>query len=213
MLRLTAFVFTLSVFVLGNPRTVAAQTAGVPPTVHLDTYTGKPTHAFSFSANGFAASEAVDVYLGDPNALNATPLATYSADGQGSINSQNVTIPSTAAGDYRLVFVGRNSQTQASVGFNVQGFRPWVTLDNYYVAPGRAIGLEGNDFVPGENVLIYLNSLLSDPIAQVTADANGQFRVQNAFTLPTLTGNNQLIFFGQQSQAEVTTTFAAATSN
>ena len=47
--------------------------------------------------------------------------------------------------------------------------------------------------------------------AQVTADADGRFSIDHAFTLPDVTGNNQLIFVGQQSQTEVTATFAAVT--
>ena len=44
----------------------------------------------------------------------------------------------------------------------------------------------------------------------LVADANGHFEVRNAFGLPDVTGNNQLIFVGQQSQTEVTATFATA---
>jgi hypothetical protein len=36
--------------------------------------------------------------------------------------------------------------------------------------------------------------------------------VKNAFTLPDLGGNNQLIFVGQQSQAEVSATVTTATA-
>lgn len=67
--------------------------------------------------------------------------------------------------------------------------------------------------MPGEPVQVYLNTRLSQPVAQVTADANGHFAVDNAFSLPNVTGDNQLIFVGQQSQTEVTATFAAATTN
>src|SRR5262249_20699851 len=126
---------------------------------------------------------------------------------------QSLTIPSMGPGDYQLVFVGRTSQMPASVGFNVQGFHPWAVLDNYYIAPQAPVGFRGEDFIPGELVQVYLNTRLSQPVAQVTADANGHFAVQNAFLLPNVTGGNQLIFVGQQSQTEVTAGFAAATNN
>jgi hypothetical protein len=178
-----------------------------PPTVHLDAYTGKPTHTFSFSGSGFVPGEQVDVYVGQAR----DPLTTVSADSRGDITGQNMAIPLIAAGDYRLAFVGRSSQAPVSVGFNVQGFHPWAVLDKYYIAPQSSVGFEGQDFIPGEVVQVYLNSRLSQPVAQVTADGNGHFAVANAFQLPSLTGNNQLIFVGQQSQTEVTATFAAAT--
>jgi hypothetical protein len=208
MSRLTALIVSISAFIVASATIAVADTTGVPPTVHLDSYTGKPTHDFGFSGNGFAPGEAVDIYLGDQT---AGPLATVSADGQGNLAPQTLTIPSTAAGDYQLVFVGRTSQSPASVGFNVQGFHPWAVLDNYYITPQSGVGFRGEDFVPGELVQVYLNTRLSQPVAQVTADASGHFAVDNAFSLPNVTGDNQLIFVGQQSQTEVTATFAAAT--
>ena len=208
MSRLAALIVTLSVLILASPILASAEIVGVPPTVHLESYTGKPTHSFAFSGNGFASAEAVDIYLGDPT---AGPLATVSADGQGNIAQQSLTIPSMTPGDYELVFVGRTSQIPASVGFNVQAFHPWAVLDNYYIAPQAPVGFRGEDFIPGEVVQVYLNTRLSQPVAQLTADADGRFAVNNAFALPNVTGDNKLIFVGQQSQTEVTASFAAAT--
>jgi len=208
MSKLVALVFILSGIVLGSPMTAAAQTTGQPPTVHLDAYTGKPSHNFGFSGSGFVPGEQVDVYLGPQI---GDPVMTIGADGEGAISGHNTNIPFINPGDYSLAFVGRSSHTPVSVGFNVQGFHPWAVLDNYYIAPHASVGFDGEDFIPGEVVQVYLNTRLSDPIAQVSADANGHFAVNNAFELPSLTGNNQLIFVGQQSQTEVTATFAAAT--
>ena len=207
MPRLTVLIATLTVLIFASPMLAIAQTTGMPPTVHLDSYTGKPTHAFAFSATNFAPGEAVDIYLGD---RTAGALATVSADGQGDITSQTLTIPAISPGDYQLVFVGRTSQSPASVGFNVQGFHPWAVLNNYYIAPQSSVGFRGEDFVPGELVQVYLNTRLSQPLAEVTADANGHFSVDTAFSLPNVTGDNQLMFVGQQSQTEVTATFSAA---
>jgi hypothetical protein len=210
MSRFTFLAVAASVLIFAAPTTVSADSTSGPPSVHLDSYTGKPTHSFAFSGNGLAPGEAVDVYLGDQC---AGPLATVSADSQGAITAQTLSVPLMTPGDYQLVFVGQSSHTPATVGFNVQGFHPWVVLNNYYVKPQSGVGFSGDDFVPGEPVQVYLNSRLSQPVAQVTADANGHFGVDNAFPLPNVTGNNQLIFVSQQSQTEVTATFAAATNN
>jgi hypothetical protein len=209
MSKLTALVVAICVFVVGAPMTALAQTTSTPPAVHLDSYTGKPTRSFSVSGSGFAPGESVDVCLVDQATTN---LATVTADGRGDVASQNLTIPSLVPGNYRLVLVGQTSQTPASVGFNVQGFHPWVVLDNYYIAPRAGVGFRGEDFIPGEPVQVYLNTRLSPPVAQVTADSSGHFAVNNAFGLPDVTGDNALIFVGQQSQTEVTATFAAAAS-
>jgi hypothetical protein len=208
MSRHSIFVFIMSAIVLGLPTAAAAQSTGQPPTVHLQAYTGKPTHTFGFSGSGFVPGEQVDVYLGPQT---TDPLTTVAADGRGDISGHDMSVPFITAGDYSLAFVGRSSHTPVSVGFNVQGFHPWAVLDNYYIAPHSAVGIDGEDFIPGELVQVYLNTRLSDPVAQVSADANGHFAVNHAFELPNLSGNNQLIFVGQQSQTEVTATFAAAT--
>jgi hypothetical protein len=180
-----------------------------PPTVRLDAYTGKPTRTFGFSASGFVPGEPVDVYLGS----QATdPLTTLTADGRGQIVRRDMVVPLINPGDYSLAFVGRSSNSPVTVGFNVQGFHPWVVLENYYLTPHAGVGFDGEVFIPGESVDVYLNTRLSQPVAQVAVDADGRFGVQNAFVLPDLTGNNQLIFVGQQSQTEVTATFAAATT-
>jgi hypothetical protein len=217
MSKLFAVFALLGMVTVGLPTTVAAQAdnplqsqplQSQPPTVHLNRYTGKPTHTFSFAGAGFVPGEQVDVYLG---AQSAAPLVTVTADGRGDITGRDMVIPPVGPGDYTLSFVGAGSHAPGSVGFNVQGFHPWTVLENYYVAPHTGVGFEGTDFVPGEVVQVFLNTRLSQPVAQITADGDGRFRTTNAFTLPDLTGNNELIFVGDQSQTEVTATFAAAT--
>ena len=206
MSRFTAFIVMITVLMFVSATIALAATTGIPPTVHLDSYTGKPTHSFAFSGNGFAPGEAVDIYLGDQT---AGPLTTVSADGQGDIAAQSLTIPSMPPGDYQLVFVGRTSQAPASVGFNVQGFHPWAVLSNYYIAPQSEVGFRGEDFVPGELVQVYLNTRLRQPVAEVSADANGHVAADGV-SIPNIPGDYQLIFVGQQSQTEVTATLRVA---
>lgn len=177
------------------------------PNVHLASYTGKATHTLSLAGSGFVPGEPVDMFLGDQT---LSPVATISADGRGDITGENIAIPQLEAGDYQLTFKGHASQTPVSVGYNVQGFHPWVVLDNYYLPTQGAVGFNGQDFVPGEAIQVYLNSRLSAPIAQVTADGDGRFSMEQAFSVTDLKGDNQLIFVGQQSQTELTATFSVA---
>jgi hypothetical protein len=146
----------------------------------------------------------VEVRLGG---LGGSALGTYPADSQGTVIGQDVPIPLVEAGDYPLYFVGQDSQSPVSVGFNVQGFRPWAVLDNYSPPPYYLMGFSGEDFVPDEVVLVYLNQRTTQPITQVQADASGRFTVKNAFELPALKGENQVIFVGQQSNSQITASF------
>jgi hypothetical protein len=186
----------------------AFQVQWQPPRVQLESYTGKPTRTFSFAGSGFVPGEQVDIFLG---AQPTDALVTLAADARGDITGRDLAIPLTTPGDYTLAFVGRSSHTPVSVGFNIQGFHPWAILDNYYVAPRTGMGFAGEDFVPGEVVQVFLNTRLSQPVAQVTADDSGHFAARNVFELTEVTGQNQLIFVGEHSQTEVTATFAAAT--
>jgi hypothetical protein len=174
------------------------------PSVHLDVYAGKPAQTLAFTGTGFVPNEAVDVSLGDQ------PLTTITADAEGRILRASIGVPFLSAGDYTVSFVGRTSRIPVAVGYNIQGLRPWVVLHNYYVSPQSGVGFSGQDFVPGETVAVYLNSTLSAPVAQVTADGEGRFTVANAISPANLTGDNQLIFVGQQGQTQVTATFTVA---
>jgi 5-hydroxyisourate hydrolase-like protein (transthyretin family) len=174
------------------------------PSVHLDVYAGKPAQTLAFTGTGFVPNEAVDVSLGDQ------PLTTINADVEGRILRATISIPSLSAGDYTVLFVGQTSRTPVAVGLNIQGFRPWVVLHNYYVPPQSGVGFSGEDFVPGEAVAVYLNSTLSAPVVQTTADSSGRIAAANAVSAANLTGDNQLIFVGQQSQAQLSVKFSVA---
>jgi hypothetical protein len=178
----------------------------MPPTIQLGEYTAKAMHSFSFTGSGFAPGEQVEVRLGG---LGGSPLGSYPADGDGNVVGRDVPIPFVDAGDYALYLVGQESQSPVSIGFNVQGFKPWALLDNYAPPPYSLMGVSGEDFIPGEIVFIYLNDVRSEPVTRVQADANGRFQVKNAFALPLLRGENQVIFTGQQSKSEVNAKFMA----
>ncbi len=179
---------------------------GVPPKVDLVQYSVKSDSNVTFSATGFAPGEAVEVRLGG---LGGDPLAVFNADAKGELIEATTRIPRVQPGDYPLYFVGRRSQTPASVGLNVRGFSPWVVLDNYSPAPYYSMGFKGEDFAPGEEVLVYLGDTRHEPDARVTADTNGRFEVKEALPLPELHGENDLIFVGRVTGTQMTATFKA----
>lgn len=177
----------------------------VTPKITLDTYSAKSDHTFGFSGSGFTPGELVDVRLGG---MGGAPLASFPSDAQGNVVAENVPLPLIQAGDYALYFVGEQSQTPVSVGFNVQGFQPWVVLDSYSVVPYSAMGFTGEDFVPGDHIEVYLGHVTGQPLFRLAVDANGQFAVRSAFNLPDLAqGNQQLIFVGHQSGVQIAAKF------
>lgn len=186
----------------------------IPPTMQLDPYSVKPKHDVGFSGSGFMPYETVDVYLGSPAGER---WATVNANDVGKIEG-HFSVPLMTAGNYTLFVVGRKSQEPASVSLNVQGFHPWVVLDTYAPAPHARIGFTGEDFVPGEEVLVYLNGQAGTythpgahgpgkPMMRIRVDADGRFVLPAAWEVPQLSGANTLTFVGQQSGAVITTPF------
>jgi hypothetical protein len=177
----------------------------ITPKIVMDTYSVKSNHTFGFSGSGFAPGEVVDVRLGG---LGGAPLATFPSDAQGNVTGQNVPLPLVQAGDYLVYFVGEQSQNPVSVGFNIQGFSPWVVLDSYSLAPYSVVGFTGQDFVPGDQIDVYLDQPNGQPLLRVAADANGQFAVKNAFELPDMAhGDHTLLFVGYRSDAHISAKF------
>jgi len=175
----------------------------IPPAVVLDTYTVKPGQDFGFAGSGFLPNETVAVRLSSPTGQR---VAAVRANARGDVTG-HVTIPLMPAGTYSLYFVGQASQTPTSVGLNIQGFHPWVTLDTYAPSPHMRLGFRGEDFAPGEEVLVYLNRQGGEPVVRLHTDASGRLAAPAAWDVGTLSGKHLLFFVGQQSGAAVTTTF------
>lgn len=178
------------------------QLHGISPTVTLDTYTFKPGQDFGFAGSGFLPNEVVEVRLGSPTGQR---LAAMSANAVGNVAGR-VMVPRLAAGNYALFFVGRRGRTPTSVGMNVQGFHPWVVLDSYAPSPHQRLGFAGEDFAPGEEVLVYLNRRGGEPVASLRADASGRFQAPATWEVGALSGEQELIFVGQGSGAMATAT-------
>jgi hypothetical protein len=203
--------------VVGNTshRTVSTtfQLYTIPPTVTLDTYTATPGQLVGFSGNGFIPKEVVSVYLGQ----SLTPLLSRAATAQGTV-SGSLEIPKLPAGTYTLTLRGKTSQTPTFVGFNVQGFSPWVVLDRYTVAPGEGLGFIARGFAPGERVSVYLNAHQGmtgkmAPVLSMTADSSGQVVVQDTWAPGgAVSGTNVLSLVGQWSKATTSAEFTVQAS-
>ena len=142
------------------------------------------------------------IYLGTSSA----PLTRVRATDRGAVSGR-LGVPALAAGTYTLTVVGAVSQTPASVGFNIQGFAPWVVLDRYALTPGEGVGLIGQGFAPSEPVLVYLNSSHGSPALRVTADPSGRIVVQDTWAPSGMSGQNVLTFVGQWSKATTSVEF------
>jgi hypothetical protein len=180
------------------------QVQRLQPTVQLNTYSGEPGYTFAVSGSGFISNEPVDIFLCSDK---GAPLAFLRATPRGDIAGQ-IKVPTRQAGEYPMCFLGRVSQTRASVAFDIQAFKSWVILDTYTPLSGSPLRFSGTDFAPSEQVLVYLTAPHGQPITTVQADTQGTFMHAGNFVVPdTLTGHQILVFVGQLSQASVTVGF------
>ena len=134
--------------------------------------------------------------------MGGAPLASFPSDAQGNVVAENVPLPLIQAGDYALYFVGEQSQTPVSVGFNVQGVPAVGSSQLLSVVPYSAMGFTGEDFVPGDHIKVYLGHVTGQPLLRLAVDANGQFAVRSAFNLPDLAQGNQQLIFVPDNRAE-----------
>jgi hypothetical protein len=164
----------------------------------LSAAAAKPGDTVSLSAQGFLPGEDVGVYWGR---VSGEPSATLHADSGGSIGKVGVKVGVAPVGPTSLFIVGGKSGSAASAPFQMLGLYPNITVKPYAVKAAQRVGFSGVGFVPGERVLIHVNSAAGTPVAALPTDQGGGF--SNAgFVVPyELTGQQSLVFIGEQSRA------------
>jgi hypothetical protein len=164
----------------------------------LSAAAGKPGDTVSLSAEGFGSGEELGVYWAR---VTGEPSTTLRADEGGSISKVGVKVGAAPVGNSSLFVVGRKSGAAASAPFQVLGLYPTITVKPYAVKAVQRIGFSGKGFVPGERVLVHVNSSGGTPVAALPADQGGGFS-DTGFVVPyELTGKQSLVFIGEQSRA------------
>lgn len=191
--------------VLGVAPAFAAQLSLSPSTV---TAGGKVV----IGGSGFVPGETVLLRL------NGTLVASMVADGSGTFGGYVLTLPAgTAPGAYSVTAAGATSNAQASAALTVIATAPSATaalsLNPRAALRGSRVEASGVGFVPGELVLITVNSAV---VASATADAGGAF-VRAGFVVPAALGKGPaaVLAFGstsRRSAAAVLTVLAVPTS-
>lgn len=163
---------------------------------------GKPGSTVGISATGFGPGEKVHVFWGR---VAGTPADTLTADSAGHIMAQ-VPVGVAPVGPTTLVLVGTKTQTTATAAYQMLGMYPTTVMHPWAAKAGHPVGFTGGGFVPGEQVLIYLNSTNGMPAMTTTANSAGGFKV--GFIIPFgLRGKQSLTAVGNQSRAATTSGF------
>lgn len=171
----------------------------------LSAAAGKPGDTVALSAKGFASGEDLGVYWGR---VTGDPSATLHADEGGSVSKVGVKVGVAPVGNGSLFVVGRKSGSAASAPFLVLGLYPTITVKPYALKAAQRIGFSGKGFVPGERVLVHVNSAGGTPVAALPTDQGGGFS-DAGFVVPyELTGKQALVFIGEQSRAAANAGFS-----
>src|SRR5262249_4390962 len=146
--------------------------------------------------------ESAHSYLGrDPG----PPAPTLPADSAGHIMS-SVPVGVAPVGPTTLVLVGTRTQTTATAAYQMLGMYPTTAMHPWAAKAGHPVGFTGSGFVPGEQVLIYLNSTNGMPALTTTANNSGGFSL--GFIIPFgLRGKKSLTAVGNQSRPATTSGF------
>jgi len=170
----------------------------------LSAMVGRPGDTVGVTAHGFAPNETVAVYWGR---TTGDPDETLQADSGGSLSRAPVRVGVAPVGVSSLFLVGRTSGISAGVPFQVIGLYPSIAVKPYAVKAQQPISFSGKGFAPGERVLVYLNSVGGQPLMAVPSSQNGTFSGAGLTVPYALTGQQSLVFIGEQSRATAKTGF------
>src|SRR4029453_15711934 len=91
----------------------------------------------------------------------------------GSVSKVPVKVGAAPVGSSSLFVVGGKSGAAASGPFQVLGLYPTITVKPYAVKASQRIGFSGKGFVPGERVLVHVNSSGGAPVTALPAHQGG----------------------------------------
>jgi hypothetical protein len=182
----------------------AQMAAGAAGVAKLSAVVGRPGDMVTLSVSGFSPGEELAVYWGR---INGTPSAVLKTDSSGAVSKIPLKVGISAVGTTSLVIVGQKSGAAASLPFQVLKLYPSIALKPYAVKAMNPVGFTGKGFVPGERVLVRLNTASGTPVLALQTDQAGTFR-SGGFIVPyQLKGAQRLVFTGELSGATTTSSF------
>ncbi len=194
-----AKMFRLTGLTSGGSAQVEITVGNFNPFASPSTFYILPGEVLSFTGGGFAVNEPVEIFF------EQTKMSEFTTDSEGNFSALgNIVIPFDWTGSSRTFrLVGQVGGGQAEVTLTVGQFNSLVTPSTYYLPAGEEISFSGTGFASGEiiNVREGQNPAV---LANITADASGNFEGAGTLTAPFNWANSSRTFYfvGQSSQTE-----------
>jgi hypothetical protein len=167
-----------------------------------------PGSTGAVSGSGFRPGAIIDLYLKQRPDDRGEELGFVQTDQGGNFGGFSVTLPQTyTEGQFLIVAREQGSGKEAQAQGHIRSGSPKVQMGTQVGKPGDNVVISGSGFKPGEEVLVYFNTIAGDPIARLRADSAGGLDRESLRIPFGAVGNNAFIFLGQQSQAPVTVPF------
>ncbi len=180
------------------------------PSATISEYAAKADTNITFSGSDFGPGERVLVYL---NGVGGTPIAVAQADDQGAFNnSGGFLIPFELKGKNMLIFIGEQTQTAVTTGFDVLPYTPYAEPSTYGGQPGTALTFYGQGFAKNEVVRVYIGRGQGNKGKQVgcfkTDDFGAVVGGSSLYTIPAgaQAGKLGFVLVGDKSGAEASAT-------
>ncbi|HKT05058.1 MAG TPA: hypothetical protein VJT31_36545 [Rugosimonospora sp.] len=184
-------------------RAVAVVAQGVG-TATLSAIVGRPGDTVALTARGFSPNETLAVYWGR---TTGEPDATLHADETGAVSRAPLRVGVAPVGVASVFVVGRTSGIAAGVPFQILSLYPSIAVKPYALKAQQPVSFSGKGFAPDERVLVYLNAVGGQPLMAVQASDSGTFSGAGLTVPYALTGQQSLLFIGEQSRATAKTGF------
>ncbi|MFA6427350.1 MAG: hypothetical protein WCW16_02805 [Candidatus Magasanikbacteria bacterium] len=150
--------------------------AQLNPGIQLSTYYDVGGAPITIIGMGFSSNEQVAILFGGQN------LGTTPTDVSGNF-AFDTTVPYLPAGNHEVHATGQSSAVSAMATFTEPQVYVGVELGSYAGAPGSAVTIIGNGFIPGEPVDIMTDRSGATAVYNFNADGTGAFN-DSGYVIP-----------------------------
>lgn len=161
----TTKTFTLKGVDSGTSASLDITIGRLYPSVSPSAWYVLPGSIVSFSGNGFAPRETVNIKRG------STAVGSVVVNSSGDFDGASSTVP-FVAGTQTYTFTGGSSGASAIINLTAASVSPYADAGTYYTTPGGVVNVTGHNFAAGESVVFTVGGLIFNSIADSSGNTS-----------------------------------------